>query len=96
MVFGQPNVAYETERSGRASSCKFEDSRAGTIPHDSLEANRIRKRQAAETLALASDGVLPGRRAVRPLYADRDKATQFAVRQKKSPVVKMARVTEVN
>jgi hypothetical protein len=30
------------------------------------------------------------------LYTDRGKATGFADRQKKSPVVKMARVTEVN
>jgi hypothetical protein len=30
------------------------------------------------------------------VYTDREKATGFADRQRKSPVVKMARVTEVN
>jgi hypothetical protein len=36
------------------------------------------------------DGETFGRR-----YTDHDKATGFAERQKKSPVVKMARVTQV-
>jgi len=30
------------------------------------------------------------------VYTDKQKATNFAARQKKSPVVKMARVAEVN
>ena len=30
------------------------------------------------------------------VYTDKEKATNFAERQKKSPVVKMARVAEVN
>jgi hypothetical protein len=30
------------------------------------------------------------------MYTDREKATKFAARQRKSPVVKMARVTQVS
>jgi hypothetical protein len=66
------------------------------LPTENSPETNIRERWAAKTLSLASyrfyrDGETFGR-----IYTDREKAAGFAVRQKKSPVVKMARITQLS
>jgi hypothetical protein len=53
--------------------------------------DKRRKHRHWQVTVFYKDGETFGR-----VYTDRKKAAGFADRQKKSPVVKMARVTEVN
>ena len=53
--------------------------------------DKRRKHHHWQVTVFYKDGETFGRK-----YTDRDKAAGFAERQKKSPVVKMARVTQVN
>jgi hypothetical protein len=57
----------------------------------SFRTDRRRKHHHWQVTVFYKDGETFGRR-----YTDRDKAAGFAERQKKSPVVKMARVTQVS
>jgi hypothetical protein len=50
-----------------------------------------RKHHHFEAKIFYNDGEVFARR-----YTDRDKANRFAERQRKSPVVKMARVTQIS
>ena len=53
--------------------------------------DKRRKHRHWQVTVFYSDGETFGR-----VYTDRDKAAGFAERQKKSPVVKMARVTQLS
>jgi hypothetical protein len=55
-----------------------------------LGKDKRRKHQHWQVTVFYKDGERFGR-----VYTDRDKATKFAQRQRRSPVVKAARVTEV-
>jgi hypothetical protein len=59
--------------------------------HTILGKDGRRKHQHWQVKLFYTDGGIFGR-----IYTDRDKAVGFADRQKKSPVVKMARVTQIN
>jgi hypothetical protein len=56
----------------------------------SLGKDKRRKHHHFEAKIFYEDGEVFARR-----YTDREKANRFAERQRKSPVVKMARVTQV-
>lgn len=61
--------------------------------HDKAAFNRDRRRKHHHWLVTVfyADGEKFGR-----VYTDKDKATRFADRQKRSPVVKSARITQVS
>ena len=67
---------------------------AKTTPkHEKSSFNRDRRRKHHHWLVTVfyADGEKFGR-----VYTDKDKATRFADRQKRSPVVKSARITQVS
>jgi len=70
----------------RASILKMKPRKATTLGKD-----KRRKHHHWQVTVFYKDGEAFGR-----VYTDRNRAAAFADRQKKSPVVKMARVTEVS
>ena len=60
-------------------------------PHTNFRKDRRRKHHHFEAKIFYADGEVFAR-----TYTNREKAKQFADRQRKSPVVKLARVTQVS
>jgi len=60
-------------------------------PKSNFEKDRRRKHHHYLVTVFYADGEKFGR-----VYTDKDKATRFADRQRRSPIVKMARVSQVS
>jgi len=65
--------------------------KSGTRGKTSFEKDRRRKHHHYLVSVYYADGEKFGR-----VYTDKDKASRFAERQRRSPVVKSARITEVS
>jgi hypothetical protein len=63
----------------------------GPKKHTGFEKDGRRKHRQWQVTLFYKDGEIFGR-----VYTNRDKAVSFAARQKKSPVVKTARVTQIS
>jgi hypothetical protein len=63
--------------------------------NEGTQADIVEKRWTPETSPLPGNDFLWDGETFARMYTDREKANRFAERQRKSPVVKMARVTQV-
>ena len=70
---------------------KTETKRANNKGKSTFDKDRRRKHHHYLVTVFYADGEKFGR-----VYTDKDKATRFADRQRRSPVVKMARVSQVS
>ena len=76
---------------GVANVTKVESNKTGTQGKTSFGKDRRRKHHHYLVSVFYADGEKFGR-----VYTDKDKATRFAERQRRSPVVKSARITQVS
>jgi hypothetical protein len=76
---------------GVANVAKAETNKSGIQGKTSFGKDRRRKHHHYLVSVFYADGEKFGR-----VYTDKDKATRFAERQRRSPVVKSARITQVS
>jgi len=74
-----------------ANVTKAETKKTGIRGKTSFDKDRRRKHHHFLVSVFYADGEKFGR-----VYTDKDKATRFAERQRRSPVVKSARITQVS